>query len=368
MPPFDIVYFDGKNSKLHQGKLTFIPDFWEITLSNNEEIYATILWEINKINATESVGGVNTFKYGTYPQETLECQNPQIVNEIKSKYPSTKLFSSTSHWALTRGLSSILAIALCVILLGFAFYKLALPPIASHFAQQIPQSYEEQLGNLMLDNIVNQDPKETSSFSYTKNNRQSVLANKFASQINFNSSYKINVTVVNSEQINAFALPGGNVVVFSGLLKKLKTKEEFAALLGHEVAHINKKHSLKNIFRSLSGYLFLSLVTSDINGITTIILENANNLSNLSYSRELETEADAYAIEVLNNNKINPVGLLKLFKVLKNESKFEPYEILNSHPLTNNRIAFAKKHLKPKQIFYQNTPLQNAWLNIKKAK
>jgi beta-barrel assembly-enhancing protease len=365
MGPFAIKYFDGRSSQLHEGLLNLHDHHWEITLFDEGGTYNKTVWQLAEIKKPEFVGGSNIFKYGEFPQQTLECHDPALLPALKNKYPKAKFFGTASSWALSAGFGLIGAIAIGIILLGFLFYKYAIPPMAEAFADKVPMEYEEKWGDTMLSNIIAPE-KVAGDFNYKKNDSLTILANKFASKINFETKYKLKITVVSSGQINAFALPGGNVVVFDALLKKLKTKEEFAALLGHEVAHINKKHTLKNLFRSLSGYIFISLITSDINGISAVLFENANSIYNLSYSRELEAESDTYALKTMEKNNLNPIGLLNLFVVLEGANTAEPYEILSSHPLTKNRKDFARKHIIKNKSYPANFELENVWQQLKK--
>ena len=128
--------------------------------------------------------------------------------------------------------------------------------------------------------------------AFETDEEMTALVNEFAANIEFNTEYPINITVVNENVVNAFAIPGGQIVVFDGLLSKMTCKEELAALLAHEVAHVHHRHSLKSMCKSLAGALFVSLVFGDAEGISSILVENSNALMDLSYSRKLELEAD----------------------------------------------------------------------------
>lgn len=364
MEEFSVKYFDGRSSQLHVGRLILLTSHWDIILADEGGMYNKVTWDLDKIKQTEFVGSSNIFKYGDFPQQTLECNDANLKTSLLAKYPKNKFFRSASSWAISASLATVALVALFIMFLGFVFYKYAIPPIAEAFAEKVPIEYEQQWGDTMLKNMVDPENK-TADFNFTKDEKLTKLTNEFAKNIDFNSPYKLNVSVVKSDQVNAFALPGGNVVIFDALLKKMKTKEQLAALLGHEVAHINRKHTLKNLFRSLSGYIFISLITSDINGITTILFENANSIYNLGYSRKLEAEADTYAIKTLQKNRLNPQGLFDLFGILETAAKLEPYEILSSHPLTKDRKIFAKQFIDKKHFYTQNQPLENIWLKIK---
>ena len=78
--------------------------------------------------------------------------------------------------------------------------------------------------------------------------------------------WPIKFSVINSETVNAFALPDGNVVVFTGIIDLMDDYDELAGLIGHEVAHVNNRHSMRMMCRNLAGYIFLSAVLSDVNG------------------------------------------------------------------------------------------------------
>jgi beta-barrel assembly-enhancing protease len=167
--------------------------------------------------------------------------------------------------------------------------------------------------------------------------------------------------------VNAFALPGGHVVIYDGILKRMKEPDELAALLSHEVAHIQYKHSLKGISRNLAGYMFIALLFNDINGISTVLIENANTLNNLHYSRSLETEADLKALKTLERNNIDQHGMVRLFETLNTKSDLSYLKILSTHPLTAERIKYTKSAAKRQRNVRENKEMQLLWKSIKGA-
>ena len=112
----------------------------------------------------------------------------------------------------------------------------------------------------------------------------------FADKLELSRQYPIHVTLLNSKTVNAFALPGGEIVVYSGILKKIKTPEALAALLAHESSHVNERHTLRSILRNGANALIISLVFSDASGIAGLLANSVRNLNSLSYSRSLESE------------------------------------------------------------------------------
>ncbi len=140
---------------------------------------------------------------------------------------------------------------------------------------------------------------------------------EFASNIDFETSRKLTFKVVNDSEVNAYALPNGTILVHSGILDKISNYEQLAALLGHEATPRERKTQYQNSFQAISGYIIVSAVTGDVNGIMSTIADNANQLNNLSYSRDFEESSDAGSYQILRKNKINPKGLEELFSILK---------------------------------------------------
>ena len=143
--------------------------------------------------------------------------------------------------------------------------------------------------------------------------------------------------VVDSEIVNAFAIPGGFIVVYSGILDIMEDERELAALLAHEASHINERHSLRMMSRNLSTYLLLSILTGDVGGFSSVIVDNSNMFSTLSFSRGLEQEADLEGLDLMVKSDIDPQGMVELFKKFashEEEVKAELTEQLSSDSLS----------------------------------
>ncbi|WP_395057879.1 M48 family metallopeptidase, partial [Flavobacterium sp.] len=128
-------------------------------------------------------------------------------------------------------------------------------------------------------------------------------------------------------------------------------------LIGHEVSHVNNRDSMKMLCRNLSGYLFVSAILGDTNGIMAIIGDNANTLQSLSFSRKFEHQADVEGFKILTANHVNPKGMSNLFKRLQEDkSALSIPEFLSSHPITNERINDIDKLIKSKSFVVKDNP------------
>jgi Zn-dependent protease with chaperone function len=232
-----------------------------------------------------------------------------------------------------------------VILLGVALYFLlvTLVPFIGSAVIGIPQEIKmgDQLREVML--------KEEKLAGFTIDQTGTRHLQEFADQLELSRQYPIRVTLVKSKIVNAYALPGGQIVVYTGILKKINSPEALAALLAHESTHVNERHSLRSLLRSAANGMIISVVFSDASGITGALVSNAESLNGLRYSRSLESEADEKGMELLLKNGVNVDGMRQLMKTLQKEGDIPgSISFLSSHPLTKERIRsterFIKKH------------------------
>jgi Zn-dependent protease with chaperone function len=159
-----------------------------------------------------------------------------------------------------------------------------------------------------------------------------------------NNPYKFEVTVVKSDVVNAFALPGGYVVVFTGLMKKAESGEEVAGVLSHELNHVLQRHGLERIVKNLGLLTVVGIVIGDQQGLVGIMRQLGVELLTLKFGRAQETEADLTGLQLLQRAKIDPSGMIKFFERLseKDEGRME---WLSTHPMSTARASRLKMEL-----------------------
>lgn len=348
------IYFDGKTAQSHDCAVGFYDSTIHITLLQNQNM---IIWDKSHISDFTLKNDVLIIKYGNFPHQTLECRgesssiyyNKLAANRIDKK--------AEGFWA--KNFNKI-AIALCVIFIAtcFAGYFIILPWAGEKSATLIPKDIEESLGDNLYESILQSSTEEDSATFY---------ANKFISKLKVNSDYDIQVTVVESEQINAFALPGGHIFIYSEIIKQANSYEEFAALLSHEISHVTYQHSLKSICRSAASSFFIAFLFGDVTGISSGILQQANEFKQLHYSRELETQADDKGYEMMIQNNISPKGMIDLLTLLKNQSDDmdEMTKYFSTHPETEERIKNIQSKPLASKKFEQSEDLKMIFNTIK---
>jgi len=160
------------------------------------------------------------------------------------------------------------------------------------------------------------------------------------------------VTIVNTPIRNAFALPGGRVMVTRGLLEGLEAPDELAAVLAHEIGHAAARDGLVSLYRNAGLGLVLEAVTGG-SGVAQQLVLLAGQLTELRYTRRQEEAADNYALAAMARAELDPAALARAFERLRPEPNpaapkqrlripFGAEEWLLSHPGLDRRIAHAR--------------------------
>ncbi len=149
------------------------------------------------------------------------------------------------------------------------------------------------------------------------------------------------VHVVDSPMVNAFALPGGNIVIYTGLIRSAETPEQVAAVLAHEMSHVTLRHGLQRIGQSLGVWAGLSLLIGDVSGLLGAGVDLFQTASINHYSREHENEADQEGVRMLDAADIDPAAMPQFFSIMVKEQGDLPgiFSWISTHPDEASRIA-----------------------------
>jgi len=152
--------------------------------------------------------------------------------------------------------------------------------------------------------------------------------------------WQFSFDVVDNKTMNAFALPGGPTFFYTGLLSKLRTEDQLAGVLAHEIAHTRKEHwasaYAENQKRSLGLMAILTILGANKTAFDLAGVSNAL-LFTLPFSRKHETEADNIGYDMMTGAGYNPQGMVDVFKILSQGGGGGP-EFLSTHPDGKNRV------------------------------
>jgi len=153
----------------------------------------------------------------------------------------------------------------------------------------------------------------------------------------------LNVSVLDHEMINAFALPGNYIVFFRGLIDEAQTPEEVTSVFAHEIGHVISRDPTRHALRSAGSLGVLGLLFGDFAGGAAVLLL-AERLIEANYSQEAEAQADVYAHQLLQDAQIAPSALATMFERFQDlGGEASPFvEHFLSHPALGDRIEAAR--------------------------
>ena len=275
---------------------------------------------------------------GSEDPARLTLSDPELLEDLARRAPQ---LAPRKH--RQAGLAKALLLGLAGVALLITFLLYALPWGAGQAARVIPISWEKALGARALDQIdeilaMIGGGRPVRCEAAPGRAALDALMARLAEQDT--SGYSYDVLVLDHGIVNAFALPGGQMVVFRGLLDQAQSPEVIAGILAHEMGHVTGRHGTQALLRNISLAVLFDVLFEDPTGggLSGVGLA----LSNLSYGRDAEREADQLALERLTQVDITASGLAAFFAKLKaDQGETEPaFQLLATHPSHGARQAF----------------------------
>jgi predicted Zn-dependent protease len=308
-------------------------------LEINEPSEAAIVWSYADIRRVDSPSGTLRVSCMAAPAlARLEIRDAAIAAELISRctqldenIPGRHNVAKIVGWSVA-ATASIIA----VIVFG-------VPLAADRLTPLVPQSFERRFGDVAESQVkavfggkVCDDAPGQAAFAK--------LVNVVRESAGLDTS--IQTAVLSSPIANAFALPGGKVYVFSGLLAKAENADEVAGILAHELGHLRHRDSTRNLIYNGGASFLIGLLFGDITGSGALIFAS-RSIVTASYSREAEQNADTFAIDAMHRlgRSPKPMGEL-MFRVTGKEGD-RSLSILSSHPLTEDRLARMSREDQP---------------------
>jgi len=211
--------------------------------------------------------------------------------------------------------------------------------LVEKIADRIPVSWEVTLGEGLYNQLKSEedivaDPvREKQIATITAPLLQAAGTNRYAFQFH----------IINDTNINAFAVPGGHIFIHTGLLHAADSPEEIAGVLAHEIAHVTERHGFRALINSAGLYLIVQFFFGDTSGAMAVLTDGSRLLVQQGYSRDFERQADDLGWNYLLKANIDPRGMIRFFKRMKEEEAKNPQlkgalQLLNTHPATDERM------------------------------
>lgn len=250
------------------------------------------------------------------------------------------------------------------------FSLLALLLVAGYFAirqagrasvDMLPHSVDEQIGELAIEHMSMSgspvdDPKLEAGVR--------AIVDRLAPHAAKGFTYR--VRVIDGAMVNAFALPGGYIVVYTGLIRSAERPEQLAGVLAHEIAHVTRRHGMRRIAQSVGLVAAIQLLFGDVSGVAAVAVELLREGAINSYSRDQEREADLEGVRILRAAKLDPSALADFFALLAKREKRLPTAVawLGTHPDLQERIATVRREAAKAEVAAQPIPVD--WSDLQR--
>jgi beta-barrel assembly-enhancing protease len=224
--------------------------------------------------------------------------------------------------------------------------------IVHWLAERVPVAREVRLGETMLDQLRKEGDLRDSGPAVD-------AVSQIGARLTRGSRYKYQWFLKDDATVNAFALPGGIVVVNSALVDKADSAEELAGVIAHEIQHVEKRHSLQQMIHSAGWAAVLMVAMGDVSAIAGIFVHQAGTLR---HSRALESEADSEGMRSLVKAGISPNGMAHFFEKMQEEESADgglASDLLSSHPAPADRLE--AMHELASKLTCKCQPLELNW-------
>lgn len=272
---------------------------------------------------------------------TLYLKNPDLIRSFRASTPPELTRDLEKTAAKVRQVRSRQRTVWSIVLgavVGLALFLWLGSDLLVEFAvDRIPVEWEQKVGESAYRDFVMQQTVLKDGPAVAAVNE---ITQRLTEQIP-HSPYKFEISVVKSEIVNAFALPGGYIVVFTGLMQKAESGEEVAGVLSHELNHVLQRHGLNRMVKQIGLMAIVTIILGDQQGLIGLMQQVGVELLTLKFGRTQETEADVTGLRLLHRARIDPSGMITFFQRLS-EKEDGRVEWLSSHPMSAGRAALLK--------------------------
>lgn len=216
---------------------------------------------------------------------------------------------------------------------------------------------EKKLGNLIYD-------QTRLGLEILPDGEAAKTVNEIGRRLTQGEAYPFEWHVAESPAVNAFAIPGGHVVVFTGLIRAADSPEELAGILAHEIEHVAQRHTLKALVHNFGWQAVLAILLGEWGGGGPLG-EFAAEMGRLTFGRSQESEADLKGLARLKKAEIDPDGIITFFEKFSKEEEI-PIPLLSTHPASADRVAALRAEIK-RIGPWKGKPLPYDWKKIKAA-
>ncbi len=321
-------YFDGKTATRHAVTLTVTGD--RAHLEGDGVARDEPLASVRVSEPMGSAPRLITFADGAICEVSDHAGLNALLEQTGYQEKAVVRWQQNGVWVIGALLFSIAFI--------WAGYRFGLPLFADVIAQQLPEKSIAKLGEHVLETL---DESVFKPSRLPQERQKQLIAGfeQLAPPAGKKPSYTIRFRYSPKIGANAFALPSGDIVMIDELVALAKDDREIYAVLAHELGHLEKRHSLRQLLQGTIVGLVISWYLGDI---SSILASAPAAILQARYSRDFEREADAFGASMLMHNNISPGYLANMLERLEKahgrERDKESYDYFSTHPGADERV------------------------------
>lgn len=317
---------DGKTATPRNVRLVLDPPVLDIRDEDGARIEA---WPLKDIQIVGEIfeGSPVRLKRGAAGQSRVQFEHSVFFTALTAALPHLSQ-NPNLRW---RGI----LISAAAIAALFAAVFFALPHATRWAAKGVPVSWEERIGEEAQEQVISMFG---SGAGYCSSLPGDAALNKLSARLlaHIDMPYDLDIRVVNIGQVNAFAMLGGHIVLFDGLLQNAASADEVAGVLAHEIGHLAERHPTQGIIQATGLSILFDIFFGDSSSVAGL----AQTMMTLSHTRDAEREADRIALRLLRGANISPAGMANFFdRLAEIESDNGPLSLLSTHPDSKERAA-----------------------------
>ncbi len=270
----------------------------------------------------------------------FQCRDHSMLDRLPHDVQSEGLVA----WLEQRVAVAVASVGV-IVLLVLSGYFYGLPAAADYVAARVPIETEEALGKRALAWLDDNKWFGPTQLSPDLQGRIRQGFDELHSGLPMDSHYRLEFRDAPVIGPNAFALPGGTIVITDAMVKVAESPEEVLAVLAHEIGHVERRHATRHMLQDSAVAVSVAAITSDAASLSVAVAGLPVALARTRYSREFESEADDYAFRLLKQHGLSPEAFAALMERLaaKQGDAGQALAFLSSHPVTAERIRRARE-------------------------
>jgi predicted Zn-dependent protease len=270
--------------------------------------------------------------------------HPAISGDPELARQVAHLRSKSRRTRVSFGVAALVALAAVVgLIAGVVLLK---DRLIDAVARRVPPSLETRLGDAVFSQIrasgtLVEDPEVQARVERLVAPLVAAVPEK---------QYPLRFHVLKDPTVNAFALPGGHMILHTGLVLRAERPEEVLGVMGHEIAHVTRRHTLRQMIQAAGTFVVVQALIGDVEGLMAVLTDSGTRLLQLRFSRDFEREADDTGWQYLVDAGIDPRGLIAFFEKMRADEREQlgdaggaiaglgAMDFLSTHPASDERI------------------------------